>query len=84
MKEQQKKQTGGKVTKVRDVMEQPVKQYGNQLHHLNDAVLKPHRLPTRPPKPVDEDLYKIPPELLQTTKKVIFSLSLSFLSLSLC
>lgn len=27
-------------------------------------------VPARPPKPVDEDLYKIPPELLHSSKRV--------------
>ncbi|KAL4380037.1 hypothetical protein GQ457_02G033290 [Hibiscus cannabinus] len=29
----------------------------------------PKRVPVRPPKPVDEDLYKIPPELLHSSKR---------------
>lgn len=46
--------------KVWDVTEHPRK------HH--DGVPPP--APSRAPKPVDEDLYKIPPELLRRTKRV--------------
>ncbi|XP_004494766.1 uncharacterized protein [Cicer arietinum] len=56
--------------KVYDVMEHPRKPINKKLLHVNDVV--PHRsvpLPSRLPKPVDEDLYKIPPELLRTTKR---------------
>lgn len=63
--------------KVYDVTEQrPSKSINKkkQLHmHMvvDDAVpLSPP--PRRAPKPVDEDLYKIPPELLRTTKRVCF------------
>lgn len=52
--------------KVYDVMEHPRKQMNkNKKVHVS-APLQPTRLP----KPVDEDLYKIPPELLRTTKRV--------------
>lgn len=51
--------------KVYDVMEHPRKQMNkNKKVHVS-APLQPTRLP----KPVDEDLYKIPPELLRTTKR---------------
>ena len=53
--------------KVYDVMEHPRKPMNKKVH-----VSAP--LPTRLPKPVDEDLYKIPPELLRTTKRVGWSL----------
>lgn len=46
--------------KVWDVTEHPRK------HH--DGIPPP--APPRAPKPVDEDLYKIPPELLRRTKRV--------------
>lgn len=49
--------------KVYDVMEHPRKQMNKKVHV--SAPLQPTRLP----KPVDEDLYKIPPELLRTTKR---------------
>ena len=49
--------------KVCDVTEQARKPVAAM--HLDDAV-------PRLPKPVDEDLYKIPPELLGTTKRVGF------------
>ncbi|MBA0637654.1 hypothetical protein Godav_024561, partial [Gossypium davidsonii] len=44
----------------------------NSKHPIYDAVPPPNpkRLPVRPPKPVDEDLYKIPPELLHSSKRV--------------
>ncbi|RDX69463.1 hypothetical protein CR513_51424, partial [Mucuna pruriens] len=48
--------------KVCDVTEQARK----PVNKLNDGV--PRSPPPRP-KPVDEDLYKIPPELLRTTKR---------------
>ncbi|KAK7337984.1 hypothetical protein VNO77_18578 [Canavalia gladiata] len=52
----------GKVCDVTEQGRKPVRK------HLHDAVPRspPHR---RAPKPVDEDLYKIPPELLRTTKR---------------
>ncbi|XP_061363379.1 uncharacterized protein LOC133306976 [Gastrolobium bilobum] len=53
--------------KVCDVTEHPRKLMSKQLH-LHDVV--PQYPPPRvAPKPVDEDLYKIPPELLRTTKR---------------
>ncbi|XP_022747553.1 uncharacterized protein LOC111297182 isoform X2 [Durio zibethinus] len=36
---------------------------------LKNDVVPPKRLPVRPPNPVDEDLYKIPPELLHSSKR---------------
>lgn len=58
--------------KVCDVTEPPRKT-SQQLRH-QDAAVTPRPLPlrasARPPKPVDEDLYKIPPELLRTSKRV--------------
>lgn len=61
--------------KVWDVTEQPPRKRIDK----NDAVPgcpppPPPRFPARPPKPVDEDLYKIPPELLHSTKRVSLSL----------
>ncbi|XP_027352249.1 uncharacterized protein LOC113863057 [Abrus precatorius] len=53
--------------KVCDVAEQARKPVVRKQSHLHDAV--PRSPPPRPPKPVDEDLYKIPPELLRTTKR---------------
>ncbi|KAL5097402.1 hypothetical protein RYX36_001729, partial [Vicia faba] len=42
----------------------------NKILHVNVAVHSGHRLPLKHhPKPVDEDRYKIPPELLRTTKR---------------
>ncbi|KAG8478977.1 hypothetical protein CXB51_028876 [Gossypium anomalum] len=43
----------------------------NSKHLKYDAVPPPipKRLSVRPPKPVDEDLYKIPPELLHSSKR---------------
>ncbi|KAK7397384.1 hypothetical protein VNO78_18554 [Psophocarpus tetragonolobus] len=52
--------------KVCDVTEQPRKPVSKEMH-LHDAL--PRSPPPRAPKPVDEDLYKIPPELLRTTKR---------------
>ncbi|TKY61317.1 hypothetical protein E2542_SST11167 [Spatholobus suberectus] len=55
--------------KVCDVTEQARKPVSKQMH-LHDAVPRsPPPRPVRLPKPVDEDLYKIPPELLRTTKR---------------
>ncbi|XP_021800802.1 uncharacterized protein LOC110745045 isoform X1 [Prunus avium] len=68
---EQKKQQA----KVCDVTQPPTKHYEYQVQQSNrtrsnDAVPRvPPRFPTRPPKPVDEDLYKIPPELLHKTKR---------------
>ncbi|XP_061342654.1 uncharacterized protein LOC133288840 isoform X2 [Gastrolobium bilobum] len=50
----------GKPGKVYDVMEQPIRK---------SKQLQKYDVVPRPPKPVDEDLYKIPPELLHTTKR---------------
>ncbi|POO02979.1 ubiquitin hydrolase [Trema orientale] len=66
VKEQKIKQQ----SKVCDVTEPPRKPSSHQTHHHhqpNDAV--PPRRPARLPKPVDEDLYKIPPELLHASKR---------------
>ncbi|XVF06505.1 hypothetical protein REPUB_Repub06bG0054000 [Reevesia pubescens] len=42
----------------------------NSKELKNDVVIPPKRLPVRrPPKPVDEDLYKIPPELLHSSNR---------------
>ncbi|XP_058740625.1 uncharacterized protein LOC131612894 [Vicia villosa] len=51
-----------KQVKVYDVTEHPRKQTMNKkkVLHVNDVVR---------PKPVDEDLYKISPEVLRTTKR---------------
>ncbi|XP_015901691.3 uncharacterized protein LOC107434719 [Ziziphus jujuba] len=69
VKEHKKQQS---VNKVFDVTEPPRK-LCHQQHkqpHRHDTVPRPPRLTTtRPPKPVDEDLYKIPPELLRNTKR---------------
>lgn len=52
--------------KVCDVTEQARKPVRKEMH----VPLSPPPRPVRLPKPVDEDLYKIPPELLRTTKRV--------------
>ncbi|KAF3452406.1 hypothetical protein FNV43_RR02839 [Rhamnella rubrinervis] len=72
VKEQHKKQQQHQLGKVFDVTEPPRKLYHQyQQPHRHDVVSRPPRLTTpRPPKPVDEDLYKIPPELLHNTKRV--------------
>jgi len=58
--------------KVCDVTEQARKPVRKEMH-LHDAVpLSPPPRHVRLPKPVDEDLYKIPPELLRTTKRVSY------------
>ncbi|OMO87832.1 hypothetical protein COLO4_20545 [Corchorus olitorius] len=70
-----------KAGRVCDVTEPPRKQQHQYPHHVttknnanrskqlqNDVVIA-NRLPVRPPKPVDEDLYKIPPELLHSSKR---------------
>ncbi|KAK9291317.1 hypothetical protein L1049_019262 [Liquidambar formosana] len=62
--------------KVCDVTAPPRKQqqqqqkqkHQNQVLHKNAVTPTVRPLP-RPPKPVDEDLYKIPPELLHTSKR---------------
>ncbi|CAL5194957.1 unnamed protein product [Lathyrus oleraceus] len=56
--------------KVYDVTEYPRKAMNNKKKtlHVNDVVRKAP-LPTRLPKPVDEDLYKISPQLVRTTKR---------------
>ncbi|KAE8663173.1 vinorine synthase-like [Hibiscus syriacus] len=41
---------------------------GKQLKY-DDVATSPKRVPVRQPKPVDEDLYKIPPELLHSSKR---------------
>ncbi|KAL6132456.1 hypothetical protein ACLB2K_064699 [Fragaria x ananassa] len=52
--------------KVHDEVTEPSKLHYQQYHtRSNDAALRARR----PPKPVDEDLYKIPPELLHSTKR---------------
>ncbi|XWS58465.1 hypothetical protein CRYUN_Cryun08bG0036100 [Craigia yunnanensis] len=72
-----------KVGRVCDVTEPPRKHRHQHPHHvpisnnnnstsskiLKNNVVPPKRLPVRPPKPVDEDLYKIPPELLHSSKQ---------------
>ncbi|XP_024189073.1 uncharacterized protein LOC112193235 [Rosa chinensis] len=64
VKEQKKQQQQAKV--YDDVTEPPRKLHYQQYHtRSKDTVVRP----SRPPKPVDEDLYKIPPELLRTTKR---------------
>ncbi|XP_058740620.1 uncharacterized protein LOC131612889 [Vicia villosa] len=68
-----KETTMRKQWKVYDVTEHPRKQTmnNNKVLHVNDVVHSGHhQLPSKQdPKPVDEDLYKIPPELLRTTKR---------------
>ncbi|KAL5566779.1 hypothetical protein UlMin_029943 [Ulmus minor] len=59
-----------KQAKVCDVTEPPRNGKPHHVPHirqtqLNDVVSRPHR----PPKPVDEDLYKIPPELLHSSRR---------------
>lgn len=64
--------------KVCDVTEQARKPVRKEMHPHDDTVpLSPPPRAVRLPKPVDEDLYKIPPELLRTTKRVSH-LTLSF------
>lgn len=71
-----KQTTVRKQWKVYDVKEHPRKQTMNNknkvLLHVNDVVRSgDNQLASKQdPKPVDEDLYKIPPELLRTTKRV--------------
>ncbi|XP_058740619.1 uncharacterized protein LOC131612888 [Vicia villosa] len=58
--------------KVYDEKEHPRKQTMNnkKVVHANDVVRRGHQLPSKQhAKPVDEDLYKIPPELLRKTKR---------------
>jgi len=58
--------------KVCDVTEPARKQQPTLPHcHKMDAVICP-KVPLKPPKAVDEDLYKIPPELLRSAKRVGF------------
>lgn len=78
---EQKKQQA----KVCDVTQPPTKHYEYHVQQSNrtrsnDAVPRvTPGFPTRPPKPVDEDLYKIPPELLHKTKRVcVVSLFFSY------
>ncbi|KAL6146880.1 hypothetical protein ACLB2K_057557 [Fragaria x ananassa] len=76
VKEQKKQQHQAK---VHDEVTEPSKLHYQQYHtRSNDAVLRPRR----PPKPVDEDLYKIPPELLHSTKRVCTKTSILNLILS--
>ncbi|KAM1052224.1 hypothetical protein ACFX2A_034450 [Malus domestica] len=71
----EQKRQQSKVAKVCDVTEPPTKPYHYQLHVQQQPNRTHHHhhhhdtVPRRPPKPVDEDLYKIPPELLHTTKR---------------
>lgn len=71
-----------KQVKVCDVTEpqrrhqrqKPISMYSN-VSEKNNEVVSVHPRPklpvrVRPPKPVDEDLYKIPPELLRSSKRV--------------
>ncbi|CAL5194958.1 unnamed protein product [Lathyrus oleraceus] len=70
-----KQTTVTKQWKVYDVKEHPRKQTMNNnnkvLLHVNDVVRSgDNQLASKQdPKPVDEDLYKISPELLRTTKR---------------
>ncbi|XP_058740617.1 uncharacterized protein LOC131612886 [Vicia villosa] len=58
-----------KQRKVYDVTDYPRKHPTNKKK-VNDVVCSAHQLPsTQFPKAVDEDLYKISPELLRKTKK---------------
>uniref|UniRef100_A0A1J3JUE2 RPM1-interacting protein 4 n=1 Tax=Noccaea caerulescens TaxID=107243 RepID=A0A1J3JUE2_NOCCA len=54
--------------RVRDVSSQTDKYYidatGVKQFHSNDVALT-----SKPPKPVDEDLYKIPPELIHSSRR---------------
>lgn len=55
--------------KVCDVTDPARKQQHTMPHcHKMDAVICP-KVPLKPPKAVDEDLYKIPPELLRSAKR---------------
>ncbi|CAK8544848.1 unnamed protein product [Lathyrus sativus] len=60
-----------KLDKVYDVTEYPRKQPMNNKKalHVNDVVVRKAPLPTRLPKPVDEDLYKISPQPVRKTKR---------------
>ncbi|KAJ9131950.1 hypothetical protein P3X46_005338 [Hevea brasiliensis] len=70
-----------KQVKVSDVTEPPRKQqcqkpisvYSVSEKNNGVSVHPRPKLPVRPPKPVDEDLYKISPELLRSSKRVSFS-----------
>ncbi|XP_038695887.1 uncharacterized protein LOC119993052 [Tripterygium wilfordii] len=72
--EKQRKQEKKKVC---DATELPRKQSHQQRHKIvsnnnkkiSVEVINRQRLSVRPPKPVDEDLYKIPPELLLSSKR---------------
>lgn len=55
--------------KVCDMTEPPRKQAMLQKQTADDVVLVHRHPPVRVPKPVDEDLYKIPPELLNASKR---------------
>ncbi|KAL9320436.1 hypothetical protein ACSQ67_012275 [Phaseolus vulgaris] len=55
--------------KVCDVTEQARKPARKEMHLHGAVPLSPPPRAVRLPKPVDEDLYKIPPELLRTTKR---------------
>ena len=60
----------GKVCDVTEQARKPVT-VSKEMMRLHDAVPRsPLPRGVRLPKPVDEDLYKIPPELLRTTKRV--------------
>ncbi|XP_058738717.1 uncharacterized protein LOC131610710 [Vicia villosa] len=56
----------GKVYNVTEYQRKPIN--NKKTRHVNDVVRKA-ALPTRLPKPVDEDLYKISPQLLRKTKR---------------
>ncbi|KAG4914068.1 hypothetical protein AAZX31_19G236300 [Glycine max] len=59
----------GKVCDVTEQARKPVT-VSKEMMRLHDAVPRsPLPRGVRLPKPVDEDLYKIPPELLRTTKR---------------
>ncbi|XP_050221110.1 uncharacterized protein LOC126671387 [Mercurialis annua] len=54
--------------KVCDVTQPPTKQHQHQHQPMNGGGTVNHR-PKFPAKAVDEDLYKIPPELLRSSKR---------------
>lgn len=60
-----------KAVKVRDLMDQPKIQRLPQKQSTKSANLEPQKSSISI-KPVDEDLYKIPPELLGNSKRVSF------------
>ncbi|XP_024029836.1 uncharacterized protein LOC21389898 [Morus notabilis] len=65
VKEQKKQQQQAKVCDVTEPQRKPLRNEAVSRTAGSGAGAPPHRLP----KPVDEDLYKIPPELLHASKR---------------